>query len=166
MSETPQRRRRHPPGPSGVPVVQNTFQYAEDPLEFITTVAREYGPVAEYTIGGISFYQVSDPELVEHVLVQENQRYIKGELFQESLGTVLGDGLLTSEGAFWREHRHRLQPAFHPDQIADAAETMTTYASDVASEWTDGEYWDDSPDATGDALAAAVAAGRGGRDGA
>ncbi|ELK51315.1 unspecific monooxygenase (cytochrome P450) [Haloferax sp. BAB-2207] len=36
-------------------MVHHTLRYADDPLAFVTDVAREYGPVAEYDIGGISF---------------------------------------------------------------------------------------------------------------
>ncbi|WP_396611170.1 cytochrome P450 [Haloferax sp. S1W] len=142
MSEAPQKRSEQPPGPSGVPVVHNTLQYADDPLEFITDVAREYGPVAEYNIGGISFYQLSDPELVEHVLVQENQKYIKGELFQESLGTVLGEGLLTSEGEFWRQQRHLMQPSFLPQMLERYSKIMVEYTERMLSSWEDGETRD------------------------
>ncbi|ELZ88232.1 unspecific monooxygenase (cytochrome P450) [Haloferax elongans ATCC BAA-1513] len=142
MSEAPQTHTEQPPGPSGVPVVHNTFQYADDPLEFIAGVARDYGPVAEYNIGGMSFYQVSDPELVEHVLVQENQKYIKGELFQDSLGTVLGEGLLTSEGEFWRQQRHLMQPAFLPQMLERYSEIMVEYTERMLSSWEDGETRD------------------------
>jgi len=131
-----------PDGPTGLPFVGSVRPFARDPLEFVTRTAREYGPVSYYELGTYSVYQLSDPDLVRHVLVDRNERYVKGDLFDRTLEPVLGRGLLTSEGSFWREHRHRLQPAFHPDQIADAAATMTTYASDVAAEWTDGEARD------------------------
>ncbi|WP_256477572.1 cytochrome P450 [Haloferax sp. AB510] len=142
MSEATQPGRERPPSPPSKPVVHHTLRYADDPLAFVTEVAREYGPVAEYDIGGISFYQLSDPELVEHVLVQENQRYIKGELFQESLGTVLGDGLLTSEGEFWRQQRHLMQPAFLPQMLQRYSEVMVDYTERMLSSWEDGETRD------------------------
>ncbi|WP_410766146.1 cytochrome P450 [Haloferax sp. DFSO60] len=142
MSESTPTPREDPPGPSGAPFVENTFQYAARPLSFMTDVAREYGPVSQYELGGISFYQLSDPELVEHVLVQANQKYIKGERFQASLRPPLGDGLLTSEGEFWRQQRHLMQPAFLPQMLQRYSEVMVEYTERMLSSWEDGETRD------------------------
>jgi cytochrome P450 len=128
-----------PPGPDSLPVVGNTHQFASDPLSFYLETAREYGPVAYYEVGGEPFYQVSSPETVEQVLVQENERFRKGDLFQESLGDVTGDGLLTSGGEFWRRQRHRIQPAFHPEALERYAPTMAEFTERALDDWTDGE---------------------------
>ncbi|MFB6130819.1 MAG: cytochrome P450 [Salinigranum sp.] len=127
------------PGPDGLPVVGNALQFAEDPLAFLTETAREYGPVARYDVARQPFYQVSDPDLVAHVLVRNNENYCKGELFQQTLGPVLGKGLLTSEGEFWRSERHRVEPAFHPGALSEYGPVMTDYARGLTGGWRDGE---------------------------
>lgn len=128
-----------PPGPTGYPLVGNTLQFAGDRLEFVTDTATEYGPVASFEVAGTTIYQVSDAELVEQVLVQHNQSYIKGDLFQEALGDALGDGLLTSEGSAWREQRHRMQPAFHPEMLEQYSEQMTDGVVSLLDSWADGD---------------------------
>ncbi|WP_101295625.1 cytochrome P450 [Halegenticoccus soli] len=133
---------RRPPGPTGLPVIGNTHQYARDPLDFFVETAREHGPVAYYELGGEGFYQLSDPKHVERVLVHNNGGYVKGERFQEALGPVVGNGLLTSEGAFWRAQRRAIQPAFHPEQLTRYAEVMTDYAERTLRSWEDGEARD------------------------
>ncbi len=135
-------RGEEPSGPGGLPVVGNTYQFASDPLSFYEEIAREYGPVARYKIGGREFYQLSDPELVERVLVHENQKFRKGEEYQQSLGPVLGNGLLLSEGEFWRRQRHRMQPAFDPEALAGYAPVMVEYTERLLSEWRDGAVRD------------------------
>mgnify|MGYP000592671858 CR=1 FL=1 len=102
--------------------------------------AREYGDLAYYEVLGRPFDQVDDPDDIEHVLVHNNQHYVKGELFQESLGPVLGNGLLNSEGEFWRRQRHPIGPAFEPDRIAEYAETMVEHTEGTATSWRDGHY--------------------------
>ncbi|WP_372479493.1 cytochrome P450 [Halomicrobium sp. HM KBTZ05] len=128
-----------PPGPSGYPIVGSTFEFADDRLRFVTDTAEEYGPVASFEVAGTTIYQISDPELVEQVLVQNNQSYIKGELFQEALGDALGEGLLTSEGSAWRDQRHRVQPAFHPQMLEAYSEQMTDGIERLLDSWSDGE---------------------------
>jgi cytochrome P450 len=76
------------------------------------------------------------------VLVHDNEKFRKGEQYQESLGPVLGDGLLLSEGEFWRQQRHQMQPAFGPDALAGYAPVMVEYTRELLSEWRDGEVRD------------------------
>lgn len=128
-----------PPGPDGLPVLGNTFAFLDDPLTFWTETAREYGPVAYYELGTEPFYQLSDPDLVERVLVHDNERYRKGELFMTALEPPLGNGLLTSEGSFWRRQRHAIQPAFAPDRLDAYADAMVDRATAETAGWTDGE---------------------------
>ncbi|MFB6140303.1 MAG: cytochrome P450 [Halosimplex sp.] len=135
-----------PPGPGGVPVVGNLFQFVRDQYGFIERCAREYGDLAYYEVVGTSFYQVNSPEGIEHVLVQNNQNYVKGEIFQESLGPVLGNGLLNSEGEFWRRQRHLIGPAFEPDRIAEYAQTMVDRTEETAARWRDGAVRDVNDD--------------------
>jgi cytochrome P450 len=84
-------------------------------------------------------YHLTDPEHVEHVLVQNNQNYVKGEAFQQTLGPVTGNGLLNSEGEFWRRQRHLIEPAFHPDRIATYAEMMVDVTERRTEDWRDGD---------------------------
>ena len=128
-----------PPGPPRLPVLGNTHQYVRDPLGFFVETARKYGPVAYYDLGGEAFYQLSDPDHVERVLVHENESYVKGELFQDSLRPPLGNGLLTNEGDAWRTQRHRIQPAFTPDRLAAYATVMGELTERRISDWNDGE---------------------------
>ena len=131
-----------PSGPDGLPLVGNTYQFASSPLAFYEQTAREYGPVARYELAGREYIQLSDPDLIEQVLVHNNQQFRKGEMYQQSLGPVLGDGLLLSEGEFWRDQRHRMQPAFNPDALDAYAPAMVEYTERLLSEWRDGEVRD------------------------
>ncbi|WP_459193972.1 cytochrome P450 [Halosimplex sp. J119] len=135
-----------PPGPSGRPVIGNLVEVVRDRYAFWERCAREYGDVAYYEVLGTPFYQLNSPEGIEHVLVHNNQNYVKGELFQESLGPVLGNGLLNSEGEFWRRQRHLIGPAFEPDRIAEYAETMVERTEETAALWREGAVRDVNAD--------------------
>jgi cytochrome P450 len=55
---------------------------------------------------------------------------------------LVGNGLVTSEGDFWRRQRRLAQPAFHRDRVASYGETMVAFAERMLSRWRDGETRD------------------------
>jgi cytochrome P450 len=131
-----------PPGPDGSPVIGSFPEFARDALAFKTRLSREYGPLTYYRSLGREFYQLNDPDLVETVLVHRNEQFGKGELFHDILDPVTGDGLLTAEGDQWRRQRHMVNPAFHPDRIAEYSEIMVQETAAMANDWADGERVD------------------------
>ncbi|HSC40446.1 MAG TPA: cytochrome P450, partial [Chitinophagaceae bacterium] len=58
-----------------------------------------------------------------HVLVDNNRNYTKS-LAYKMVKLLLGNGILTSEGDFWRKQRRLIQPAFHKQKIAGMAAMM------------------------------------------
>ncbi|MFC7215310.1 cytochrome P450 [Saliphagus sp. GCM10025334] len=131
--------RRRPPGPDGLPYVGTQLSFLRRPYEFMTETAREYGDIVSWNdpIGPV--YQLNHPDYIEHVLVANNQHYVKGSLFQNTLRPITGNGILNSEGAVWRRNRHLLQPAFHPNRIREYATMMTDISLETTESWTDGE---------------------------
>ena len=86
-------------------------------------------------------YVISEPRDLRHVLVTNADNY-------EKLGALtiakkfLGDGLLTSEGAYHHRHRRAMQPMFHRQKIAGFAETMVGCAVQRSARWGEGQALD------------------------
>ncbi|SEW09600.1 cytochrome P450 [Natrinema salifodinae] len=138
-SDTPSITDTYPPGPDGLPLLGNQVAFLRDPYGFMTRTAREYGDIASWKDPGGRVYQLNHPEYIEHVLVQNNENYVKGDRFQNVLGPITGNGILNSEGAVWRRNRHLIQPAFHPDRIREYATMMTEFTEDALQSWDDGQ---------------------------
>ena len=81
------------------------------------------------------------PDLVEEVLVNQNRKFIKHYRLRQAKRT-LGNGLLTSEGEFWRGQRKLAQPAFHRERIAAYAGLMVEYTERMLAAWADGQVRD------------------------
>ena len=81
---------------------------------------------------------VNDPELIEAICVTQNRQFHK-DRFAQDLRRVLGTGLLTSDGDFWRRQRRLAQPAFHRERIAGYAQTMVDRTLGTTCRWRDGE---------------------------
>jgi cytochrome P450 len=84
---------------------------------------------------------INDPEMVRDLFIVNAHKFIKGRALQRAR-TLLGNGLLTSEGDFHLRQRRMIQPAFHRTRIADYAVSMVDHAKRLSAEWCDGETRD------------------------
>jgi cytochrome P450 len=130
-----------PPGPKGHPLTGNLFDYTRDHLGFLTRCAREYGDVVRLRFVNVPVYLLNHSDHIEYVLVRNNRNFIKSKGVRHSLG-FLGEGLLTSEGSFWRRQRRLAQPAFHRERIDAYGEVMVECSAHEVSGWKSGEIRD------------------------
>ena len=129
------------PGPKGYPLLGNMPHYARDPLGYLTRCSREYGDVVRLRFPGTLAYLITHPDHIEQVLVKNNRNFIKDRYTREEL-SVLGNGLLISEGDFWRRQRRLAQPAFHRRRVEAYGETMVAFTERLLEGWRDGEVRD------------------------
>jgi cytochrome P450 len=105
-----------------------------DPLGFITRCAREYGDVVRMRLGNTRVFFVNHPELIEEVLRTHAADVIK-DTTTRMISPIVGNGLLTSEGSFWRRQRKLAQPTFQHQQIERYGEVMVELASRLRETW-------------------------------
>lgn len=129
---------RIPPGPSGYPVIGNLIPFLRNPLALFTQCAREYGDIVRLHFPGTEVYLLHHPDHIEYVLRGEPQHFIKDKLTRR-LSNLLGQGLLTSEGEFWRRQRRLAQPAFQPSHIHHYGTVMTMYTERMLHNWHEGQ---------------------------
>src|SRR3954465_15615808 len=115
--------------------------FGGNPLEFFTTLARTYGDVTTYRTAGEQLFLVNEPRLIRDILVTHNKNFTKSRGLERSK-RVLGEGLLTSEGAMHLRQRRLMQPAFHRDRIAGYGNLMVGYADRLRRAWTHGATLD------------------------
>lgn len=105
-----------------------------DPLAFVSGLKRDYGDVVLVRMGPVHVYMLFHPNDVKHVLQENNQNYVKGPIIGR-VKVLIGEGLFTSEGPFWRRQRRLAQPAFHRDRIASFFDTMVRCTTDRLDAW-------------------------------
>ncbi len=130
-----------PPGPKGLPLFGNVFEPRGDAIGYFTRCVREFGDIVFLRFLGVPMCFVNRPEYIESVLVTQSGNFEKSKDYR-ALRRVLGNGLLTSEGEFWRRQRKLVQPAFHQERIAAYAEVMAGYTERMLASWTDGQTLD------------------------
>ena len=129
------------PGPKGAPLVGHLFAIRRDPLGFLLSAARDYGDVVPLKIGPERAYLLNHPDHIRDVLATGNQNFVKSRGVKRAK-IFLGEGLLTSEGEFWRRQRRLAQPAFHRQRIASYGAVMVEQARRRSARWRDGERFD------------------------
>ncbi|MCF8465607.1 MAG: cytochrome P450 [Flavobacteriales bacterium] len=116
--------------------------FAEDPIAFCEKYIPQMGGV--FQIKSIFFLVirefeyvvlVTDPDMVKHIMVDNNRNYVKSYAYRV-LKVLLGEGLLTSEGDFWRKQRRLLQPGFHRDRLATFVQIMTQAGQELVDKWS------------------------------
>jgi cytochrome P450 len=123
-----------PPGPTGWPLVGMMPAMRRDPTAVYMDAALRYGDVSYIRIAARRGYLVTDPRDLRHVLQDNARNYHKGPLY-ERLKIPLGNGLVTSEDAYWLRQRRIAQPAFHRERIAAMAAVMEEEATGTAEQW-------------------------------
>ncbi len=107
-----------------------------DQLRYMTAAAK-YGPLVNLPILSDRYVLVLDPELIQQSLAQGHSVMQKDQ-FTHELARVLGQGLVTSEGALWRTQRKLVAHAFIPRRIRTYADSMVTAAHRSLDDWSDG----------------------------
>jgi cytochrome P450 len=125
-----------PPGPR-LPMLGTLIMPGRDPLAIFTGFAHQYGDIVRFRMSGERAVFINHPDYIRQVLVTDHAKYGKSRALERAR-KLLGDGLLTSDGADHQRKRRQVQPAFHRAQIAAYAETMVESAARMADRWVDG----------------------------
>lgn len=130
-----------PPGPEALPGVGNVLQFRRDQLAFMTGLQRSYGRAATFRLARLPVVAFFRPEAVRSCLVDNARNFTSGE-FNAQLRTLLGDGLLTSDGEQHRRQRRMIQPAFHKRRVESYAQTIVEHTEELLGEWRPGDAMD------------------------
>ena len=123
------------PGPKR-PFLGSLIAPRRDTLKLLTALARDYGDVVHFRLAGEHAYLINDPQLIRDVFVTHQKNFTKSRGLERAK-KLLGEGLLTAEGANHVRQRRLIQPAFHRDRIAAYGDVMAAYASRMSEQWED-----------------------------
>jgi cytochrome P450 len=123
-------------GPRGTFLVGHLREFRADRLAFMTRCAREYGDIVPLKLLGHPVFLLNRPDLIEQVLVTHTKHFIKHaglRLYKP----ILGNGLVTSEGEFWRRQRKLSAPAFQASRLPSYAKVMVEATERMCAAWAE-----------------------------
>jgi len=119
---------RVPPGP------QEKYETTDNLLDWMSRQFKIFGDIYKASVYGTSVYAIRDVEFAHHVLVENWQNYVKGEMTGR-VALLLGDGLMVSEGDLWKRQRRMIQPAFNHESMGALTELIMAVNSRLLRKW-------------------------------
>lgn len=121
-----------PPGPA----VAHELGTTDDCLSLMEGWFREHGDTYRVFVPSRDAWAwvIHHPDDVRRVLVGNHRNYTKG-CGMDRIRLLLGDGIMTSEGAQWRRHRRLMQPAFHRKGMERFAATIRRCNAELLERW-------------------------------
>ena len=133
---------RHAPGtrlapspPFTTPLLGHLAMGSDDRVDYLMQSSLSHGDVVRFELPMMTAHLLSHPDHVQRVLIDDVRTFTKKTRGYENLRLFLGNGLVTSEGEFWRRQRRIAQPAFHKKRIAGFADLMVRATDDLSREW-------------------------------
>lgn len=119
---------------SGLKVLSEAMKLRRDQIAWIRENQRDFQP-CELQFGKKVSFVTSNPDHAQHVLQKQNWNYRKSENY-DGLRETLGNGLLTSEGNFWRRQRKLAQPLFQNKMLKNFVSVMAEVTEQTLDQWT------------------------------
>jgi cytochrome P450 len=118
-------------------------------LSWMHSHFEQYGDIYKASVYGTSAYVIRAPEYAQHVLRKNWQNYTKGQAIKR-VALLLGNGLMVSEGGFWKSQRRMIQPAFHRNAIGALANVITAANVALLKRWEQAAQKNESINVTRD----------------
>ncbi|VAX00537.1 hypothetical protein MNBD_GAMMA22-2969 [hydrothermal vent metagenome] len=80
-------------------------------------------------------YLVNNPDYLKHILVKNYQNYNKGLGFSR-VKMLLGNGIIVSDGPFWKRQRRMMQPSFTRKVIAKLTTQIQQCNQKLFTDWS------------------------------
>jgi len=132
MNATKPTQHRQPPTAE----VQFDIGATEDSLERMSELFDRFGDIYRvYAPGRRSYtYVINHPDDVKRVLVSNHRNYTKGTGL-DRVKILLGNGIMTSEGDFWKRQRYMMQPLFHRRVVTEFARIIDDSNNRFLDRW-------------------------------
>ncbi len=135
------RKLAFPPGPADFDFAR-TRRMAHDPLPILLSLYEQNGPIFSVRILHRRMVWMLGPEANHYITVTHPENFLWREGSFGDLIPLLGDGLLTIDGAYHDRARRIMMPAFHRKQIEAAVDAMAAETESALAALRPGETID------------------------
>jgi cytochrome P450 len=108
------------PSVPGLPVLGNLHEYRLDKIGFLSRLRNAHPDPVRFRLGRHTLILITRPEDIHWVEMKNARNYVKATNFR----SLVGDGILMSEGEKWKKQRRLIAPTFHPGSLTRMVEAM------------------------------------------
>jgi cytochrome P450 len=108
----------------------------EDSLDRMRVIYAQHGDAYRVFAPGRQSHTwvFNHPDDVRRILITNHRNYTKGVGF-DRIKILLGNGIIVSEGEFWKRQRRLMQPSFHRRVIAQFGSTIARANERLEVQW-------------------------------
>jgi cytochrome P450 len=128
-------QQKNPPTTQGLPFIGSLPGILKEKVDFLLQSRERYGDIFNLDLGVTSCVMVCTPEMAQYILRDNAKNFSKGGAMWDSVRTMLGNGLVVSEGDFWLRQRRMMQPQFHRQYLSKMTELMIDAIESGMQEW-------------------------------
>lgn len=117
------------------------MQMSRDMMGTMDGMFKQYGDTFSFEIMGGRVAMFSHPDHIQEIVLTQANKFHKGMDYKDEkagLARFMGNGLVTSDGEFWKRQRKLASPAMHAKRIKNYAGTMTDFTVRMLDGWRDG----------------------------
>lgn len=135
------KRRRLPPGDSGLFIVGHLPAIMHDAESFYISSFRKYGPIFTHNLLMNPTVVVTEEEDVRWAMMQERRGKVKALILPHFQSLVGEESIFVKAGEEHKRLRKAFEPAFTPTAIRDYASAIDSEAQKKLAQWSEsGEF--------------------------
>ncbi|KAJ9676382.1 hypothetical protein PVL29_025082 [Vitis rotundifolia] len=113
----------------------DTHNCAAALFPFFEQWRNKYGQVFMFSLGNIQILHVNQPDIVREITTCTSLDFGKPSYQQRELGPLLGQGILTSNGAVWAHNRKILAPELYMEKVKGMIGLITESVDTLLKSW-------------------------------
>ncbi|EPS58338.1 hypothetical protein M569_16477, partial [Genlisea aurea] len=112
-----------------------THAWFADVFPHLDKWRKTFGPTFLYSTGNIQFLCITDPEMVKEISLHTSLNIGKPSYLSTDRGPLLGNGIFSSNGAYWSHQRKIIAPEFYLDKVKRMVKLMADSTLDMMKTW-------------------------------
>ena len=112
--------------------------FVKNPLAVVPAAAYEQ-PITVARSSRRTLAWVTDPAMIKTILLDRRDIFLKTAQERRVLGPLLGNGILTSDGADWKWQRQTAAPVFRHQDLLDCVPAICAAAERLVGQWRAAE---------------------------
>ncbi len=107
---------KQPPKITFLQSLWNIRNFSANPIPVIQASIRKMGDTYSTFLGPQKVIITQDAKHIQYILQKNHKNYHKSKMVR-TVAEIIGEGLLTTDGAYWLQQRRLIQPGFHRQKL-------------------------------------------------